>query len=53
MNREVSGSILVNIIFFYINEEEVGSELGSGSELGNLFAQEGGLTIYISRSRSR
>ena len=36
-------------------EEGLGSELGSGSELGNLFAQEGGLTrtcwaiIYISR----
>ena len=34
-------------------EEELGSELGSGSELGNLFAQDGGLTrtcwaiIYI------
>ena len=36
-------------------EKELGSELGSGSELGNLFAQEEGSTrtcsaiIYISR----
>ena len=40
----------MNNIFFYIYEMRLGSELGSGSELGNLFAQEGGLTraiIYI------
>lgn len=33
---------------FFIYEEELGSELGSGSEVGNLFAQEGGLTCTCS-----